>query len=236
MLERYRRNLNALSEGDMALLSARRVAVIGCGGLGGYAIEYLCRLGIGEIVAVDGDRFEESNLNRQILADSGSIGDYKAERAAARASLVNPLVRVSAVTARLDGRNGREILAGVHIVIDAVDSIPARLMLQGVAEELGIPLVHGAVAGWYAQATTIYPGDRSLDRVYGRRSGDAGRERGIEAQLGNLAFGPAAVAALQAAEAIKVLTGKGTGLRKKLLILDLLENEFEILDLEQRHG
>lgn len=233
MLERYRRNLNALSEKDMKILGARRVAVVGCGGIGGYVIEYLCRLGVGELVAVDGDRFEESNLNRQILADSGSIGEYKAERAKARAALVNPLVRLTAVPQRLDGRNGKEILQGVHLVVDAVDSIPARLMLQGVAEELGVPLIHGAVAGWYAQVTTVYPGDRSLDRVYGSRSGAAGRERGIEAELGNLAFGPAAVAALQAAEAVKVLTGKGEGLRKRLLVLDLLENEYEILDLAQ---
>jgi len=233
MLARYERNLNALSESEVDALASRTVAVVGCGGLGGYLLEYLGRLGVGSLIAADGDFFEESNLNRQILSDAINIGDNKAEAAKKRMALVNPLVAFRALPLRIDAENGPDLLRGADLIMDAVDGIPSRFALQETAEILGIPLVHGAVAGWYGQVTSVFPGDRTLDEVYGRNSGAEGRDRGIEARLGNFSFGPAAVAALQTAEAVKVLLGRGERLRRRLLVVDLLENDFEILDLRR---
>lgn len=229
MRDRYARNLETLSEGDVEFLRTRTVAVVGLGGLGGYLVEYLGRLGMGGIIAADGDRFDETNLNRQLLSDAVNLGEGKAEAARRRMTLVNPGLRFTALGTRIDSGNGLELLRGADLILDAVDSIPARFALQEIAEGLGVPLIHAAVAGWYGQVATIFPGDRTLDEVYRRPAARGGR--GIEARLGNLSFGPAIVAGLQAAEAVKVLLGRGAMLRKRLLVIDLLEYDFEVVEL-----
>lgn len=229
MLARYARNLEALSEREVEVLGRRTVAVVGCGGLGGYLIEYLGRLGIGSIIAADGDRFEESNLNRQLLSDSANLGENKAEAAKRRMAAVNPAVRFTALPLRIDPENGPALLAGADLVMDAVDSLSARFALQRIAERLGVPLIHGAVAGWYGQVAAVLPGERAFDEIYRRIGAD--RESGIESKLGNLSFGPALVAALQTAEAVKTLLGRGDRLGGKLLVIDLLENDFETIEL-----
>jgi len=229
MQARYARNLETLSEEEVAFLGGKTVAVVGLGGLGGYLVEYLARLGVGGIMAADGDRFDESNLNRQLLSDAISVGEGKAEAARRRMALVNPQLRFVSIPSRIDSENGVELLRGADIIMDAVDTIPARLALQEIAEDLGVPLVHGAVAGWYGQVATIFPGDRTLDEIYRNPAARGGR--GIEERLGNLSFGPAIVAGLQAAEAVKVLLDRGATLRNGLLVIDLLDYEFDLIEL-----
>ncbi len=142
---------------------------------------------------------------------------------------INPHVNVTAVSEFLTERNGRCLLSGHHVIVDALDNLEARYLLQREGEELGIPLVHGAVAGWYGQVSTILPGDRLLDRIY---EGDF--DRGIEMKTGNLSFGPALIAAVETGEVVKILTGRGDLLRFRMLFADLLNYEFEIINLERR--
>ena len=99
---RYSRNIPALSEAECALLCSKTVAVIGCGGLGGYLIEYLTRIGVGSIRCVDGDVFEESNLNRQLLSSPALLGTGKAAAATARIREINPHVQAEALPVFLD--------------------------------------------------------------------------------------------------------------------------------------
>ena len=226
MIKRYSRNMLTLSAEENNLLKTFRVCVIGCGGLGGYVIEMLGRLGIGTITAVDGDVFEESNLNRQILSRVDSLGKSKALEAKNRMALVNPLIVVNAVYERLTQQNGIDILKGHDVIIDALDSISTRLLLESMAEELNTPLIHGAIAGWYGQVSTIFPGDRTLSKLYPDPN-----MKGLEKELGNPSFTPALVASIEASEAVKVLIGRGSPLRNKLLCLNLLDHEYEIIDL-----
>lgn len=226
MLKRYSRNMLTLSAEENDLLKTFRVCVIGCGGLGGYVIEMLGRLGIGTITAVDGDVFEESNLNRQILSSVDSLGKSKALEAKNRMALVNPFIVVNAVYERLTQENGINILKDHDVIIDALDSISTRLLLEGMAEELNTPLIHGAIAGWYGQVSTIFPGDRTLSKLYPDPN-----VKGLEKELGNPSFTPALVASIEATEAVKVLIGRGSPLRNKVLCLNLLDNEYEIIDL-----
>lgn len=229
MLARYGRNLHCLSGKEVEFLSSCTVAVIGCGGLGGYLIEYLGRLGIGEIIAADGDSFDESNLNRQLLCEPSCLGQGKAEAARRRMASVNPELRFTALPVRIGTENGAGLLEGSDLIMDAVDSIPARFALEEIAERMGIPLVHGAVAGWYGQVASIYPGDRTMEEIYAGSLG--GRSQGIEDRLGNLSFGPAIVAGLQAAEAVKILLGRDAVLRRKILFMDFLSDDFEVVEL-----
>jgi molybdopterin/thiamine biosynthesis adenylyltransferase len=218
---RYQRNRGMLSTQQQARLFRSRVAVIGCGGLGGYVLEELARLGVGQIVAIDSDRFEEHNLNRQLLSSPGTLGQAKVTAAVQRLAEINPAVSVRPVREYLTVDNGRTLLADADCVIDAVDNVAARIDLEVVCSELKIPLVHGAIAGWYGHVATVYPGDGSLRKIYRHWAGG----KGIEQQLGNPSFTPAVIASMQAAETCKVLLGLGAPLRNRQLAFNLLDME-----------
>ena len=216
-MERYLRNQDALSEADQATLAIDRVLVVGCGGLGGTVVECLARIGVGHLRVVDGDVFEASNLNRQILCSTMNLNRPKTLAAKQRVMAVNPLVEVDAVQANLTVENATSLLADCDVAVDCLDNIPARLVLQEAAKNAGLPLVHGAVAGWCGQVCVVQPGEDLLSILYG----DAREEQGEEVSAGTLSFTAAAVGALQAAEVVKLLLGK-PGLRGELLVLDLL--------------
>jgi molybdopterin/thiamine biosynthesis adenylyltransferase len=226
MTERYSRNMKMLSPEENDSLKGMRVCVIGCGGLGGHIIEMLGRLGVGYITAVDGDVFEESNLNRQLLSSVSVIGKSKALTAKERMAEVNPLININPIYDRLTMENGREIIKDHHVVVDALDNVDSRLNLQDLCAELKIPLVHGAIAGWYGQVTTIFPEDRTLDMIYFDRN-----IKGLEKELGNPSFTPALVASIEVSEVLKILIGRGELLRKKLLHIDLLTQDYTVINL-----
>ena len=219
---RYQRNRRMLTTVQQLGLFRSRVAVIGCGGLGGYVIEELARLGVGTLVAVDPDVFEEHNLNRQLYATPGLLGSDKVAAAAARVAAINPAVTLLPRREAFGAGNGAVILKGCQAAVDALDSIPARLELADACEAAGIPLVHGAIGGWYGQVAVQFPGDESLRRFL---RGAAGK--GIERELGNPSFTPAVVASLQVSETAKILLGAGRPLRQRQLVMDLLEMEIQ---------
>lgn len=225
-MQRYIKNQSTLSPEENEKLKSCKVCIIGCGGLGGYVVEMLGRIGVGQITAVDGDVFEESNLNRQILSDMESLGKSKALRAKERMAIVNPLIEVRPVAERLTVSNGRQIISGHDVVVDALDNTESRIILQELAEEMNIPLVHGAIAGWYGQVTTIFPKDRTLDKIYVKNNIE-----GVEKKLGNPSFTPANIASIQVSEVIKILIQRGGLLRNKLLFINLLEHEYTVIDL-----
>jgi molybdopterin/thiamine biosynthesis adenylyltransferase len=217
---RYARNIGSIGMDGQARLLKARAVVLGAGGLGGFIVEGLARMGVGRIHVVDGDTFAEHNLNRQLLATEETLDRPKAEVAAERAAKVNGAVEVIPHLCFLDAANAGELLADADVAIDALDNIPARLLTQDAAAAAGIPLIHGAIAGFYCQVMSIYPGDLGLKRFY--RPGSA-PERGIEVVLGNPAATPMLCAALQVHEAVKALLGIGTPLRDRLLTIDALD-------------
>lgn len=227
---RYQRNRNMISVAEQLLLFRSRIAVIGCGGLGGYIIEELARLGIGSIVAIDPDIFEEHNLNRQMLATLRTLGQAKVEAALARVNEINPAVTVTPIKDAFCTANGRELLNGVTVAVDALDSIAYRLELAEICTEMDIPMVHGAIGGWYGHVATQLPGDTTVQNIYSNWV--AGK--GIEQQLGNPAFTPAVVASLQVAEVCKIILGRGKLLRNRKLSIDLLDMEIHEISFENR--
>lgn len=197
---RYSRNIPALSEAECTALQKKTVAVIGCGGLGGYLIEYLARIGIGAIRCVDGDVFDESNLNRQLLSCPALLGASKALAATERVKAVNPDVLVTAFPVFLDDTNARELIRGCDAVLDALDNIDSRRILAKACAAEKIPYVYGAIAGWVAQAAVCMPGDDFIEKLYPQ---DA-----VIKDKSVLSFTPALCAAMQASLCVKLLTGK----------------------------
>ncbi len=225
---RYQRNRQAISVAQQLTLFQSRVAVLGCGGLGGFVIEELARLGVGTIIAIDPDVFEEHNLNRQLLSSPAMLGRTKVEAAAVRVAEVNPAVALEPVHAAYSPENGEELLHSAQVIVDALDSIPTRLALAKTCTALGIPMVHGAIGGWYGQVCTQFPGDDTVQKLYSRWV----EGKGVEQHLGNPSFTPAVVASMEVAEVCKILLGVGDPLRNRKLVINLLEMSFEEIAFE----
>lgn len=225
---RYLRSLGTVGwEGQIKLLRST-VAVVGLGGLGGNVVEGLARMGVGRLILVDFDVFVDHNLNRQVLCSEGDVGLLKAEVARARVAQVNAAVEVIAHPDEATRENLPRLLEGAEVVVDALDRLPSRLMLQEVAQKIGIPMVHGAIGGYVGQVMTIFPGDEGLRALYG---GGSVPQQGIEVQLGCPAATPMMVAAWQVQEVLKILLGRGQLLRYKMLFLDAEAGTFEFLEI-----
>ena len=228
MPARYQRNRQTITVEKQLRLFRSRAVIIGSGGLGGYLVEELARLGVGNLVVVDPDIFEEHNLNRQLLSSPALLGRPKVEVAAARIAEINPAVTVTALRAAFSRDNGPGILTGADVVMDGLDSIATRLELAQCCRELSIPLVHGAIGGWYGQVASQLPGDDLSPCLFGAWA----EQKGVETRLGNPSFTPAVVASLQVAEACKILLGEGESLRSRMIYVNLLDMEFNELLLE----
>ena len=207
---------NSLDENERLRLNKSRVCVAGCGGLGGYIAELLIRLGVGEIVAVDGDSFDESNLNRQLYCTAETVGTGKAEAVKTRAALLNPEVRVTAVKDFITAENAEEIIRGCDLVIDALDTVEARRILHNTCKKLGISMVFGGIGPWTIQFGVVPP----ESDVFGKM-GSAPDYHG-EAML---SFVPSLCASYEVCEAVKLLTGNDSELMGKICSIDLMTNE-----------
>lgn len=220
---RYSRNIPSITEAEQEILKNKRIAILGCGGLGGFLCEFCARLGIGKIIVCDGDVFEESNLNRQILSAEGNLGTLKAEAAKAYIECTNPACEVEMVCQPFSADNS-SFLAGCDVILDALDSVPARLLLEDAAEQFSVPLVHGAVRGWGGQNCLISPGRKTLHKLFLNAADDNYKTV--------LPFTAAACACMEMALALKVLLGKNEEEDEELLIFDLLSGQFEKILLE----
>lgn len=224
---RYERNIGILGMEGQARLLRSRAAVVGCGGLGGWIAEILARSGVGELALFDGDTFDDSNLNRQLFANEENLGMAKADAAAERIRLINGAVEVFAHTLRLDEDNASELLRGSGVVVDALDSNSSRRAVFLACRKLGAPFVHGAVGGFFGQVGVFYPGDKPLWMEEGAP------DKGVEVETGTPPFTPPFVAALQAAEAVKILAGLEGQLSGSLLWFDIKRYESQNIKLEE---
>lgn len=226
---RYLKNFQALTLEEQIRLCRSRVLICGCGGLGGVLIHLLARAGVGFLRLVDGDTFTASNLNRQWLCDTATLGQPKALVGKERVAFINPLVEVEAFPSLLDEGNADDLMRGTDLVLDALDNLPGRFLLAERAHRLGIPMIHAAVAGWWGQMTTLLP-DSSTDlhQIYGKkRSRDAEEEA-----LGVLGPTAAVLGSLEALEALRLLAGKASAYSGKLLYFDGESGRTELLSLE----
>lgn len=222
MKERYKRNQPALKEEECQLLHQKHVLVVGAGGLGGYLIELLARLGVGHIRLCDGDVFEESNLNRQLLCTHESLGHAKARTAQERVAQINKDVHCEAIEDFFSAQNAAALLDGIDLVLDGLDNPQSRRDLANACKEANIPYVYGAISGWVAQAAVILPGEPLIDMLYPPNAKLSDKS--------SLAFTPSLCASLEVSLATKLLVGRpvqsGT-----LYYIDLFTPEFETIPL-----
>ena len=130
---------------------------------------------------------------------------------------IHPQIDITTYETFLNGNNGKKLVSEADMVVDCVDDMETKVYLEKLMDESNIPLVHGAVEGWYGQVTTIFPGDRVLEQLYMHR-----KEQKVTALMPTVS----AVAALQVGEVIKFATGSGELLHRKVLFVDMLNSDF----------
>lgn len=231
---RYQRHL-ALAEIGVAgqeKLKSARVLVVGAGGLGSPAALYLAAAGCGTLGLLDCDRVELSNLQRQVLFDSGVIAQPKAEAGRERLASLNPEIRVVAHALELKAANVRTVFGNYDLVIDGTDRLSTRYLINDACVLLGLPLVSAAIHRFEGQVMTYVPGRGPCYRCVFPNAAD-GMVANC-AQAGVLGVLPGVLGALQATEAIKLITGTGEPLAGRLLTYDALEMRFDEFRVARR--
>lgn len=227
------RQMSIVTKSEQQRFKDAKITVIGCGGIGGETIEMLARMGIGELVLVDKDAFDLSNLNRQTLASITDLGLDKSAVAAEKVRLINPYVKVTTFNEHVDETNIEKIIGDSNIVIDALDNVLTRVIVSRTAKEKGIPYVHGAIHGTLGQITVFLPNsEKTYEEMFNLPSiGKELTDKTVEA-LKNVTSGvppvigptPNLIGCLEAFEAYKIITGAGkVTVAPKILTFDLLD-------------
>jgi adenylyltransferase/sulfurtransferase len=221
-LQRYNRQMmmDGWGEAGQQKLKQSTVFVAGAGGLGSPAAIYLAVAGVGHIVLCDDDAPELSNLNRQILHDDTRLGVNKAISGKTTLERINPDIRVTAKTTRIEPDTVDELVGDADIIVDCMDNFPTRFVLNACAFRKGIPLVHGSIWGLEGRLTFIHaPETPCLQCLFA----DAPPKE-VFPVLGTT---PGVIGTLEALEAVKYLTGTGAPLKHRFLLWDGATTEFK---------
>jgi molybdopterin/thiamine biosynthesis adenylyltransferase len=205
-------------------LKKAKVVVAGAGGLGSAILTYLAVAGVGKIRIIDGDKVELSNLNRQMLHTDKDIGRNKVDSAKEKLESLNPDIKIEAIKDTITEDNVSDLMADYPIV-DALDNLPTRLLLNMAAIKKRLPLFHGAVYGFEGRATTILPGKTSCLRCL--------YQGVLPGKIPVVGVTPAVIGCVQATEVIKYILDIGELLTDRLLIYDGLSMKFSEVKLKR---
>jgi len=228
-LERYDRQIiiREFGEEGQEKLKKARIFIAGAGGLGSLTSTYLAVAGVGVIRIVDHDRVELSNLNRQVLHWDKDIGRSKVDSAAEKLKKLNQRVEIEAIAKMITEANVSQLVADFDLVVDAMDNLPTRCLLNKAVLEKNIPFFHGAVYGFEGRAMTIIPGKTAcLECVYHGATTP-------EEKFPVIGVTPAIIGCIQAVEVIKYIVGIGELLTNRLLIYDGLNLKFTEFKLKK---
>ena len=235
-LLRYHRqiSLKGVDIDGQAQLAAAHVLVVGLGGLGCAAAQYLALAGVGRLSLVDGDQVELTNLQRQVLHEAARLGQPKVHSAATAISRLNPDCQVSAIAAMATADNLTDWLAEVDLVLDCTDNRASRNLINAACHGARVPLISGAAIRLEGQVSVFTWGAEEpcyacLSRLYGEQELSC-VEAGVLAPVVGL------VGSLQAMEALKLLLRLGQPLSGRLLLIDGLTGQFETLALPRHPG
>ena len=226
LLERYERNIKirAIGEAGQRRLLESRVLVIGAGGLGSPAILYLAAAGVGTLGIVDDDIVRLSNLQRQIIHGTPDIGRHKTASAREKIDRLNPDPKVITYDLRVGADNALDIISGYDFVLDCSDNLVTKYLINDACVLGGTPFVYAGVLAMRGQAMTCTPGHACLRCALQIPPSVSAAPTSRE--LGILGAAAGVLGSIQAAEAIKYLTGAGRLLTDTLLEIDLLEAQF----------
>jgi adenylyltransferase/sulfurtransferase len=237
-LDRYARHiiLKEIGGAGQVQLLAATVAVIGAGGIGSPAIQYLAAAGIGRLRLIDDDVVALSNLQRQTLFGTSDIGRQKVDVARDRIIELNPDVVVEAVARRIDAGNAAQLLAGADVILDGCDNFATRLIVSDAAQALHIPLISAAVGQFDGQLATYrgWEGDKPCYRCL---VGDApDRPDASCADQGVMGALTGVIGSMAAMEVVRAIAGFGDDPAGKLLLVDALAFRCRTITLPKDPG
>jgi adenylyltransferase/sulfurtransferase len=213
-------------------LKLAKVMVIGAGGLGCPVIQYLAAAGIGRIAIAEFDMVNESNLQRQVLYGSGDIGKLKSIIAISRVENLNDLIETDRINLKIDSSNSLSVLKEYDIIIDATDNFQSRYIINDSCVILGKPMVHGAIYKYEGQVSVFNYRGGPTYRCYNPQVKNRDFKNPQPAESGLLGVLPGITGTLMANEVIKIITGSGQVLSGKVLIFNIYDYSFNILEVE----
>ncbi|HOQ43358.1 MAG: Molybdopterin-synthase adenylyltransferase [Deltaproteobacteria bacterium ADurb.Bin151] len=225
-IDRYQRQITLLGEEGQESLRRARVLVAGVGGLGTIVAADLAAAGVGFLRLADNDRVELSNLNRQFLFRPDDIGREKTLAAMERLHLLNPEIQVEGISQTIDNETINELVKDIDLIVDAMDNFATRFILNQAAFSRHLPMIHGAVRGFFGQATTLIPGKTGCLQCF-----FAGNPLGEIIPVIGATCG--VIGSVQASETIKVLTGRGEPLTNRLFFWDGWAGEGTVIDAKR---
>ncbi|MCU0616724.1 MAG: molybdopterin-synthase adenylyltransferase MoeB [Gemmatimonadaceae bacterium] len=229
------RRLPEFGDAGQARLAASRVLIVGVGGLGSPAAQYLAAAGVGTIGLVDDDVVDVSNLHRQPLYGTADVGRAKVDAAASRLAVVNPLVRIVRHETRLTRENAHALIADYHIVLDGTDTFSARYAINDACVALGVPFVYGSVARFEGQVSVFATADGPCYRCLFPEPPAPGSVPTC-AEEGVLGVLPGLIGVWQATEVLKWCAGLGAPLSGRLVLFDALGARTQEIRLARRAG
>lgn len=237
-LDRYARHLVLREVGGagQAALKAARVVVIGAGGIGSPALQYLAAAGIGTLVVIDDDRVDASNLQRQTLFADADVAAPKVAAATAALARINPFVTVEPHALRIDAGNAADLLAGADVVVDGCDNFATRLVVADAALAARIPLVSAAVGQFEGQLGVFRGWEPHLPCYRCFVGDDPARADASCADQGVLGALTGIIGSMAALEAMRAIVGFGDDPAGRVLIADLLAFRFRTLALPKDPG
>ena len=221
-----------IGEAGQESLLRSKVLLIGAGGLGSPAAFYLAAAGIGTIGLMDGDTVDLSNLQRQILHTTASVGANKTASARERLKALDPAIRIEPYSFRLTDDNAHEILAGYDFVIDATDNFDSKFLIARACHDAKKPWSHTGISDFYGQTMTIIPGKTACFHCLF----DENEMTADEAPRGPLGALPGVIGFIEAIEAIKYLLSIGDLLTDALLTFDALAMNFRKVTVRRNAG
>lgn len=232
--EMIARQKDLINQKEQLKIKNTKIAVIGCGGIGGAAMEMLARIGAEKLLIVDKDSFDISNLNRQLMSNSPNIGKSKVLSSRDRLLSINSNMNIETVNGELNAENIDDLLKGCSLVVDALDNIITRILICRLAYDLGIPFIHGAVHGTMGQITTFSSDTPQYEELFKLPSCNQDLNEDMISKIGKLNLSPPPVigpvpnivGCIQSFEAVKILTGKPNVIKSpEVLMFDLLKKE-----------
>jgi molybdopterin/thiamine biosynthesis adenylyltransferase len=221
-MEQYSRNMGILNQEEFLIVKKTKILVVGAGGLGGYIASSLVRLGVEQIIIIDFDNFEKSNLNRQIFSSTQTLNKSKVEVTKEKLLEINPSAKIKIMHLRYDNNIDKNLYNNIDIVFDAVDNIETKLLLEDHCTIYNKPLVHGAIGGWYGQMGIILPNAYILKDIY------KDKVSGVEKILKSPTFIPGIVGNMMISEFLKFILKKES-LVNKILFIDVLDHEYRVI-------
>lgn len=235
-LDRYARHivLREIGGPGQKKLKAAKVLVIGAGGLGAPALQYLAAAGVGTIGIVDDDTVSVSNLQRQVIHRDADIDRPKTQSAADALMAQNPFVDLKLYQRRLDNEDAKELMSDFDIVLDGTDNFETRYAVNAACVAVGKPLISAAITQWEGQISLYDPGAGAPCYACVFPKAPAAELAPSCAEAGVVGALPGVLGAMMAGEAIKWITGAGQTLQNRLMIYDLLYAESRVIKVARR--